>query len=84
MLKWLKSAGCYWDDYEVCRIAAEGGHLSVLKWLRSEGCPWNSDFTDALEDELDYKGHIEVLEWLVSLGLYTNEELRRVKKRMNI
>jgi len=31
---------------------------------------------------LDYKGHIEVLEWLVSLGLYTNEELRRVKENI--
>ena len=58
----------------------------MLKYLMSEGCSWNRDFTDALEENAleEEEGHIEALEWLVSLGHYTNEELRRVKKRMNI
>ena len=80
ILKWLRSEGCPWDEYEVCWVAAEVGHLSVLKYLMSEGCTWDRDFTDALEEE----GRIEALEWLVSLGHYTNEELRSVKERMTI
>jgi hypothetical protein len=38
MLKWLKEAGCVFDE-DPMRSAAEHGH--VVPYLRTEGCPWH-------------------------------------------
>jgi len=38
LLKWLKEAGCPFDDFgQAAPRAADGGHLEVLHWLRGEG-----------------------------------------------
>jgi hypothetical protein len=40
LCKWLRSAGCPWDD-SACGVAVHGGFLDVLRFLHENGCPWD-------------------------------------------
>merc|ERR1711967_84411 len=63
ILEHLKGRG-YGFDEEVCKGAAQGGHLEVLKFLRAQDppCPWNVQTCS----EAALGGHLEVLKWLRS------------------
>ena len=58
LLEWCKKRK-YPIPTDICRLAAQGGHLEVLKWARWNGCEWEwSTCAYAAEG-----GHIEVLKW---------------------
>ena len=59
------SPECFKDD--LCRFAAEGGHLAVLKWARAHGYPWN-EMTCA---NAAINGHLAVLQWARAHGCPT-------------
>jgi hypothetical protein len=49
---------------DICRHAAEGGHLEILKWAQSKSCPLNGIRTANVAEN----GHHEVLKWAIEYG----------------
>ena len=62
-MAWMRSMGSPWGK-QVCRAAAEKGHLAVLQWARAQGCPWDGQkCADAAAG-----GHLAVLQWARAQG----------------
>ena len=63
IVKWLREAGCPWDE-RLCYESARRGHLELLQHARQHGCPWDA-WTAAVAAEA---GHLKLLKWARANG----------------
>jgi len=64
--------------YDVCELAAAGGHLDVLKWARGAGCEWD-EFTCSAAGRA---GYLDVLKWAVENGCPCFDQHRQLLEDM--
>lgn len=69
-LKWLRAAGCPWDD-RVCLYSAARGHLHVLEWAMAHGCLWHPEVAATAAAH----GHLDVAEWCLARGCTVANEI---------
>ncbi|AVK77329.1 hypothetical protein pmac_cds_641 [Pandoravirus macleodensis] len=69
-LKWLRAAGCPWDD-RVCLYSATRGHLDVLEWAIEYGCPWHAEAAATAAA----RGHLNIAEWCLAHGCAVANEI---------
>jgi hypothetical protein len=69
VLKWLRNAGCPWDE-GTRAAAALCGHLETLRWALQHGCEWDM-MTCIFAAE---GGHLDLLKWAREQGCPWNED----------
>ena len=59
VIKWLRSEGCYWDEFS-SSLVASSGNLKLLKWAKKDGMPWSDELVC---EGASGGGKLEILRW---------------------
>lgn len=73
MLQYLRSKGFPWDE-DICNVAAQKGHFSIVKWALQNGCPFSGYvYADVIKSKSS--NTLEMMNWLYDRGYPIDRKL---------